>query len=73
MPTASPESSADVRVDVGLVKIDALVLQKSTARIVGSLNKEDFLASLPPASARCGWSIKRREFYIFTDEHVAGV
>ena len=29
--------------DVDLVKIDALVLQKNTARIVGGLNKEDFL------------------------------
>jgi hypothetical protein len=43
-PTPSPESSADVvKVDVDLVKIDALVLQKNTARIVGGLNKEDFL------------------------------
>src|ERR1044072_4773809 len=39
-----PESSEDVvKVDVDLVKIDALVLQKNTARIVGGLNKEDFL------------------------------
>src|SRR5215510_1739 len=43
-PAPSPESSADVvKVDVDLVKIDALVLQKNTARIVGGLNKEDFL------------------------------
>jgi hypothetical protein len=43
-PTPSPEPSADVvKVDVDLVKIDALVLQKNTARIVGGLNKEDFL------------------------------
>jgi hypothetical protein len=43
-PTPIPESSADVvKVDVDLVKIDALVLQKNTARIVGGLNKEDFL------------------------------
>ena len=43
-PTPSPESSADVvKVDVDLVKIDALVLQKNTARIVGGLNKENFL------------------------------
>jgi VWFA-related protein len=43
-PTPSSESSAEVvRVDVDLVKIDALVLQKNTARIVGGLNKEDFL------------------------------
>ncbi len=39
-----PESSADVvRIDIDLVKIDALVLQKNTARIVGGLKKEDFL------------------------------
>ena len=43
-PTPTPESSLEVvRVDVDLVKIDALVLQKNTARIVGGLNKEDFL------------------------------
>ena len=43
-PTPTPESSVDVvTVDVDLVKIDALVLQKKTARIVGGLNKEDFL------------------------------
>jgi Ca-activated chloride channel family protein len=43
-PTPTPESSTDVvKVDVDLVKIDALVLQKDTARIVGGLNKEDFL------------------------------
>jgi len=32
-----------VKVDVDLVTIDALVLQKNTARIVGGLKKEDFL------------------------------
>src|ERR1044072_4375833 len=43
-PTPTPESSADVvKVDVDLVKIDALVLQKNTARIVGDLKKADFL------------------------------
>jgi VWFA-related protein len=43
-PTPTPESSTDVvKVDVDLVKVDALVLQKNTARIVGGLNKEDFL------------------------------
>ena len=43
-PTPTPESSAEVvKVDVDLVNIDALVLQKNTARIVGGLNKEDFL------------------------------
>ena len=31
------------QIDVDLVKVDALVLQKNTARIVGGLNKEDFL------------------------------
>ena len=43
-PTPTPESSAEiVKIDVDLVKVDALVLQKDTARIVGGLNKEDFL------------------------------
>src|SRR5262249_41023362 len=43
-PTPTPESSLEVvKVDVDLVKIDALVLQKNTARIVGGLQKEDFL------------------------------
>src|SRR6185295_3170394 len=43
-PTPTPESSMDVvKVDVDLVKIDALVLQKNTARIVGGLKNEDFL------------------------------
>ena len=43
-PAPGPESSVDVvKVDVDLVKIDALVLQKNTARIVGGLNKEEFL------------------------------
>ena len=43
-PTPTPEATADVvKVDIDLVKIDALVLQKKTARIVGGLNKEDFL------------------------------
>jgi hypothetical protein len=32
-----------VKVDVDLVKVDALVMQKNTARIVGGLQKEDFL------------------------------
>src|SRR5216684_9144972 len=32
-----------VRVDVDLVTVDALVLQKSTARVVGGLKKEDFV------------------------------
>lgn len=43
-PTPTPESSTEVvKIDVDLVKVDALVLQKNTARIVGGLNKEDFL------------------------------
>ena len=43
-PAPTPESTAEVvKVDVDLVKIDALVLQKNTARIVGGLKKEDFL------------------------------
>jgi len=43
-PTPTPESSLEVvKIDVDLVKIDALVLQKNTARIVGGLQKEDFL------------------------------
>src|ERR1043166_4393523 len=42
-PTPTPESSDEVvKVDIDLVKIDALVLQKNTARPVGGLNKEDF-------------------------------
>src|SRR5882762_9051513 len=42
--TPTPMTSADVvKVDVDLVKVDALVLQKNTARIVGGLKKEDFL------------------------------
>jgi VWFA-related protein len=43
-PTPPPESSEEVvKIDVDLVKIDALVLQKNTARIVGGLQKEDFM------------------------------
>jgi VWFA-related protein len=43
-PTPTPESSTEVvKIDVDLVKIDALVLQKNTARIIGGLNKGDFL------------------------------
>ncbi len=37
-------SNADVvKVDVDLVTVDALVLQKKTARVVGGLKKEDFV------------------------------
>ncbi|HBB98440.1 MAG TPA: hypothetical protein DC054_23915 [Blastocatellia bacterium] len=44
LPTPTPESSEEVvKVDVDLVKIDALVLQKNTARIVGGLKRENFL------------------------------
>ena len=32
-----------VKVDVDLVTVDALVLQKNTARVVGGLKKEDFV------------------------------
>src|SRR5437588_7207547 len=43
-PTPTPESDAEVvKVDVDLVTVDALVLQKTTARIVGGLKKEDFV------------------------------
>jgi len=43
-PTPTPESSTEVvKIDVDLVKIDALVLRKNTARIVGGLKTEDFL------------------------------
>jgi von Willebrand factor type A domain len=43
-PTPTPESDAEVvKIDVDLVKVDALVMQKNTARIVGGLKKEDFL------------------------------
>lgn len=40
-----PTARADevVKVDVDLVTIDALVLQKNTARVVGGLKKEDFV------------------------------
>jgi Ca-activated chloride channel homolog len=38
-----PQQAEVVKVDVDLVKVDALVLQKDTARIVGGLKKEDFL------------------------------
>jgi len=44
LPTPTPEPGEDVvKIDADLVKIDALVMQKNTARIVGGLNREDFL------------------------------
>ncbi len=44
-PTRDSRAKTDdvVRVDVDLVTIDALVLQKNTARVVGGLKKEDFI------------------------------
>src|SRR5947207_59754 len=43
-PTPTPEAAEDVvKIDTDLVKIDALVMQKNTARVVGGLNREDFL------------------------------
>lgn len=40
----APATTADViKVDIDLIKVDALVLQKNTARSVGGLKKEDFL------------------------------
>src|SRR5712691_8444758 len=41
LPRARPDDV--VKVDVDLVTIDALVLQKKTARVVGGLKKEDFV------------------------------
>jgi Ca-activated chloride channel family protein len=41
MPALPPEEI--VKVDVDLVTVDALVLQKDTARVVGGLKKEDFV------------------------------
>src|SRR5256885_292066 len=38
-----PATAEVVKVDVDLVTVDALVLQKNTARIIGGLQKEDFL------------------------------
>src|ERR1043166_10194309 len=40
---ATPPTAEVVKVDVDLVTLDALVLEKKTARIVGGLKKEDFL------------------------------
>lgn len=40
-----PRDAELVKVDVDLVTIDALVLQKNTARVVGDLKREDFIVS----------------------------
>jgi Ca-activated chloride channel family protein len=40
---SAPATQEVLKVDVDLVTIDALVLQKKTARMVGGLKKEDFL------------------------------
>ena len=40
---ALPGEAEIVKVDVDLVTVDALVLQKNTARVVGGLRREDFL------------------------------
>jgi Ca-activated chloride channel family protein len=51
-PSANPDNAGRipalpgtdvVKVDVDLVTVDALVLQKNTARVVGGLKKEDFV------------------------------
>jgi Ca-activated chloride channel family protein len=42
MPPSGGPPEEVVKVDVDLVTIDALVLQKNTARVVGGLKKEDF-------------------------------
>ena len=38
-----PATAEVVKIDVDLITIDALVLQKNTARVVGGLTKDDFL------------------------------
>jgi VWFA-related protein len=44
--TPGPAGNVDVlKVDVDLVVIDALVMQRNTARVIGNLKKEDFLLS----------------------------
>ena len=40
---AAPQPAEIVKVDVDLVTVDALVLQKKTARVVGDLKETDFL------------------------------
>jgi len=41
--TQSPQNVEVIKTDVDLVTVDALVLQKDTARIVGDLTRDDFL------------------------------
>ncbi len=43
LPAALPATAEIVKIDVDLVTVDALVLQKNTARVVGGLKKEDFV------------------------------
>src|SRR5260370_89336 len=42
-PNGDRANTDIVKVDVDLVTVDALVLQKNTARVVGGLKKEDFV------------------------------
>src|SRR4051812_16377556 len=45
-PTEANIKVADtIKTDVDLITVDALVLQKNTSRVVGSLKQEDFLVS----------------------------
>jgi len=43
--TVAPQNIEVIKTDVDLVTIDALVLQKETARIIGDLSRDDFLIS----------------------------
>src|ERR1041385_7584534 len=47
-----------VKVDVDLVTIDALVLDKKTARVVGDLAKDDFVLSEDASSKRSRISVR---------------
>src|SRR5438552_2665125 len=44
-PATAARPEEIVKVDVDLVTVDALVLQKNTARIVGDLKRDDFIIS----------------------------
>jgi hypothetical protein len=44
-PDANIKVADIIKTDVDLVTIDALVLQKNTSRVVGSLKQQDFLVS----------------------------